>query len=69
VIEALGLEIRQVELVGDEARREMSGKSGMAIDCRQLARSTALIGWPVAIADAEREVRIVIEEERRDVVR
>jgi hypothetical protein len=40
----------------------------MTADGRELARAAALIRDPVAVADTEREVRVVIEEERGDVV-
>ena len=40
----------------------------MALDRRQLARAAAFVGHPELLADAEREVRVVIEEERRDVI-
>ena len=43
VIQRLGLEVRQVELVGDQAHGDVPGQSGMAIDGGQLARAAAFI--------------------------
>ena len=54
--------------VGGERRGDVAGELGVALDRRQLARPAALIGHRVLLADAEREVRVVVEEERGDVV-
>ena len=68
MVEPLVLEIRQIELVGDEARRDVLRELRVAFDGRQRARPAAFVGDGVFRADAEREVRVVIEEERRDVI-
>ncbi len=68
VVQALRLEVRQVELVGDQARRDMTRKPWVSLDGRQLARPTAFVCGPVPVADAEGEMGIVVEEERGNVV-
>src|SRR5690606_8576562 len=66
VVEALVLEIREVELVGDERRGDVLRELRVALQRRQIARAAALVGDGERLADAEREVRVVVEEERRD---
>src|SRR5205823_3064210 len=68
VIEWLCLEVREIELVGGERRGDMAGEPWVALDRRQLARPAALIGHRVLLPHSEREVRVMVEEERGDVV-
>ena len=68
MIEALLLEERQVELIRGEAVGHVAREGGVALDGRQIARAAAFVGHPVLLADAQREVRVVVEEERGDVV-
>src|SRR5581483_8612685 len=68
MVEALALKIRQVELIGHESVGDMPRQPGMPLDGRQLAGATALVSHPVTVADAQGEMRVVVEEERGDVV-
>ena len=68
VVEPLPLEIRHIELVRDQAVRHVPRESRVPLDRRELAGAAALVRDPVLVADAEREVRVVIEEERGDVI-
>src|SRR6185437_11096433 len=68
VVQALGLKIREVELICDQTRGDVPGEPRVALDVRELARTAAFIGRPVALTDPERELGVVIEEERGDVV-
>src|SRR5687768_505873 len=68
MIEPFRLEVREVELIGDEAVGDMPGERGMARYRRELAGSAAFVRHPVAIADAQRKLRVMIEEKRGDVI-
>ena len=68
MIERLALKERHVEFVGHQSRADMVRQSSMTLDRRQVARAAAFVGDRVAVADAEREGRVMIEEERGDVV-
>ena len=68
MVEALALEIRQVELVGDETGGDVLRELRVTLDRRQRARTAAFVRDRILVADAEREVRVVIEEERRHVI-
>jgi len=68
VIQPLTLEVRQIELIGHQAVGHMPRQPRMSHDGRELARPAALIGDPVALPDTQREVRVVVEEKRGDVV-
>src|SRR5260370_39883190 len=46
----------------------MMSQAGMSRDRRQCPRAAALVGNRIGVANAEREVRVMIEEERRDVI-
>src|SRR6266853_3583067 len=46
----------------------MMSQAGMSRDRRQCPRAAALVGNRIGVANAEREVRVRIEEERRDVI-
>src|SRR5262249_5948867 len=58
----------EIELVGREAIRDVPRQRGMPFYLRQWPRAAAFIGHPVFRAHAQREMRVVIEEERRDVI-
>src|SRR5665213_2809402 len=62
MVEALRLEVTQIELISHQAHRDMTGQIRMAIDRRKLARTPAFIRGPVAIPDAQGELRVVIKE-------
>jgi hypothetical protein len=68
VVEALVLEERHVELVGHQRLADVRRQRRMPGDRRQAARPSAFVGHLVALADAEGERRVVVEEERGDVV-
>ena len=68
VVKRLALEVGQVELVGDQAGGDVRGELRVALDRGQVAGAAALVGDRVLLADAEGEGRVVVEEERRDVV-
>src|SRR5690606_24643398 len=68
VVEAAVLEVRKIELVRRQALRDVPRERRMALDRRQRAGTAALVRYRIQIADAEREMRVVIEEERGDVI-
>ena len=68
MIETPRLKERQVELVRDEAIRDVLCESRMSLDRGQRARAAALVRHGERLAETEREVRVVIEEERRNVI-
>ena len=68
MVERLALEEGHVELVGHQRCADVRGERRVALDRRQVAGAAALVGDRVLLADAEREGRVVVEEERRDVV-
>jgi hypothetical protein len=68
VVQALALEERQVELVRDQRVGDVSSQFRVALQRWQLARTAAFVGDRKFFAHAQREVRVVVEEERRDVV-
>ena len=68
MVERLVLEERHVELFGHQRLTDVMREARMPGDRRQVARAAAFVGDLVAVADAERERRVVIEEERRDVI-
>ena len=59
---------RHVELVRHERMPEVGRELGMTLDRRQVARPAAFVGHVPLGPDAQRERRVVVEEERRDVV-
>src|SRR6185437_2851955 len=52
----------------DQAGGDVRGELRVALDRGQVARAAALVGDRVLLADAEGEGRVMVEEERRDVV-
>jgi hypothetical protein len=68
VVERPVLEEGHVEFVGHQRRRDMLSERGMAVDRRQRTYSPALVRHRERLADAQRERRVVIEEERSDVI-
>jgi hypothetical protein len=68
MIEGFGLKVRQIEFIGRKPHRDVTGQGRMPLDRRQLARAAALVGHRILLADAEREMRIVIKKERGDVI-
>ena len=68
MIEVAALEVGEVELVGDHRLRDVLGEAGVAPDRRDVARPAALVRRAELFADAEREMRIVLEERGHVVV-
>jgi hypothetical protein len=68
VVKRLALEVGQIELIGDQAVRDVRGELGVTLDRGQVAGAAALVGDRVLLADAKGEGRVVVEEERRHVV-
>ena len=68
MVEPLLLKEGEVELVRDEAMRDVLCERGMAFDGRQRPRSAAFVGHGKRLREAQREVRIVVEEKRSDVI-
>ncbi len=68
VVQRLVLEVGQVELVGDQALGDVRGERGVSRHRGQAAGAAALVRDGVLLADAQRERRVVVEEERRDVI-
>jgi hypothetical protein len=68
VIESLPLEVGQIELIGNQSVGDMLGELRMSGDRGEFPRPATLIGNPESIPYAESELRVVIEEERGDVV-
>ena len=68
VIEGLVLEEGHVELIGHQRRPDVRGQRRMPFDRRQVASATALVRDVPLRPDAQRERRIVVEEERGDVI-
>ena len=68
MIERLVLEEGHVELVGHQRMSDVRGERGMALDRGQIARTGAFIGDMPFRSHSERERRVMIEEERGDVI-
>jgi hypothetical protein len=68
VVEALGLKEGEVALVRDEPVRDVLRERGMSLDGRKRPRSAAFVRHGKRIREAQREVRIVVEEKRSDVI-
>ncbi len=68
MVERLVLEERHVELVGHQRAADMRGQRRVPLDRRQGARAAALVGHFPSRADAERERRVMVEEERGGVI-
>ncbi len=68
MIDWLLLKKRNVELVGEQRVPDMTGQVGMAVDRRIFPGPAALVGRDVAVVHAEYKRRIVIDEERGDVI-
>jgi hypothetical protein len=68
VIERLVLEEGHVEFIGHQRRADVRSQRRMSLDRRQVARAAAFIRDVPFRSDAQRERRVVIEEEGRDVV-
>ena len=68
VVERQALEDRQVELVVDQRPRDVARQRRVSLQRRDLAHAQALVGDAVLVAHAERERRVVVEEERGGVV-
>jgi hypothetical protein len=68
VIYRLAPEERHVELVCHQRHGDVMRQAQMPARWAPLSRAAALIGRLVAIVDAQGVRRVVIEEERRDVI-
>ena len=68
VIERPVLEGRDIELVVDQGFGDVDRERDIALDRRQRPLARALVGDREALADADREGRIEVEEERGRVV-
>lgn len=68
VIERLALEEAHVELVGDECHADMARQCRVPPCRRNIARPAAFVRRDVGVINAERECRVVVEEERGDVI-
>ena len=69
MVERLVLEVGQVELVGDQTRGDVMRRAPACPLTGGSARGPPpSSAGAYDVADAERELRVVIEEERRDVV-
>lgn len=68
MVERLALEEGQVELFHHQRLADMRGQPRMAHDGGQVALATALVSDLIALADAERERRVMVEEERGHMV-
>jgi hypothetical protein len=68
MIEGLVLEERHVELVGHERRANVVRECRVALHRWQVARAATFVGHRVLLVDAESKGRVVVEEERGDVV-
>jgi hypothetical protein len=68
MVETFTLKVRQVEFVDDQSRCNMRGELRMAFDRRKPSSAAAVIRNRVRFTEAESEVRIVFEKERRDVI-
>ena len=68
MIQWLVLKEGDVELVGDEARRDVVRKLRMALDGRQRSSASALVCRGIGVSDSQRERGVVIKEERSDMI-
>jgi hypothetical protein len=68
MVETFTLKVRQVEFVDDQSRCNMRGELRMAFDRRKPSSAASVIRNRVRFTEAESEVRIVFEKERRDVI-
>ncbi len=68
MIQALLLEERQIEFIRGKTVGHVTREGGMTLDGRKIARPATFIGDPVLFANAQREMRIMVEEKRGDVV-
>ena len=56
MIQTFALKERQIEFVGHEAGRDVLGKLGMSLHCREATRSAAFGGYRIRIADPKGKV-------------
>jgi hypothetical protein len=68
VIQRLVPEERQVEFVGGEPKGDVLCQRGMTLNRRERTRASAFIGDCVGLADSQRKMRVMVEDERRYVV-
>jgi hypothetical protein len=68
VVQRFVLEEGHVEFVRHQRLADVARQAGMAQHRRQVARAAALVGHLPLLADAQREGRVVVEEEGRHVV-
>ena len=68
MVHRLALEERHVELVSHQRHGDVLRQAQVTLRRWHVARSAAFVGRGVAVVDAQRERRVVVEEERRDVV-
>jgi hypothetical protein len=68
MVETFTLKVRQVEFVGDQSRCNMRGELRVAFDRRKPPSAASVIRNRVRFTEAESEVRVVFEKERRDVI-
>src|SRR5579875_3881034 len=68
VVDLPFLKQRHIELVGDQGPYDVIGKPRISPQGRQLPRFAAFGGDRIRLPDPKRERRVMIEEERRDVI-
>ena len=68
VVQRPVLEERHVELIRHQAAPQVCGEFRVALHAGQVARARAFVGHGPVRAHAQREGRVVVEEERGDVV-